>query len=266
MAITKINNYITGSGNNLTNLCQNVDYLRLQEDKIQITVSYAGSPATVTIKKGSMIEINGNLYLITADYSFAMANATHNYLTFTDSPTPTFSSAVIKGTYSSLKMGYYQADNITKTLKFYVDQAGQSSFELVDIIHPDKTIATKRFDHVKAGMTVNQNTTGVLQLNTTYFDEQGNFNTGTYRFVCPESGYYLIIFHVGTIYSSNTYDIRKNAASILTGNSSGQYYYTMSVIHNLIKNDYVDVYVTMSLLNSVVAGETKTTLNIARLL
>jgi hypothetical protein len=265
MAITKINNYVTVTGNNLTSLALNVDYLRLQEDRIQITVNYAGSPATVTIKKGSLIEVNGNLYLITSDYSFAMTNATHNYLTFTDSPTPAFSSATAKGTYSIAKAGYYQIDNLTKTLKFYVDQAGLSSFELIDIIHPDKTIKTKRFDYVKAGMTVNQNISGILQLNTTYFDELGHFNTGTYRYVCSESGYYLIVFKVNVTISGGTFILRKNAATYAVATNQG-YTGNLSVIMNIIKNDYIDIDFIPSLSSAAIAGETNTYLEIARLL
>jgi hypothetical protein len=104
MSIVKRNNYLTDR--NLTDLAYNVDYNRLGEDKIQISVSFAGSPATVTIHKGSVWECNGNRYIVeSADYTFQMDGAGHNYITFTDNPAVDFGSAAAIGTFSAEKQG-----------------------------------------------------------------------------------------------------------------------------------------------------------------
>jgi hypothetical protein len=106
-----------------------MDLSRLGVDKTNITVNYATVPATVTIKEGSIIEVNGNLYTIEgADYSFQMANATHNYITFTDNPAVAFSSAAARGTYQDDKHGFYQVGNLVRTLQWYIDQTNSLSY------------------------------------------------------------------------------------------------------------------------------------------
>jgi len=124
MAIIQKNLYLPGQ--DLTNLAQNVDYNRLGLDRCNITVNFGTVPATITIKQGSLIEVNGNLYAIeAADYTFAMANATHNYITFTDNPIAAFSSAAGKGTYNNAKLGLYDGTNLIRTLRWYINQTSQ---------------------------------------------------------------------------------------------------------------------------------------------
>jgi hypothetical protein len=121
MAIVQKNLYLPGQ--NLTNLALNADLNRLGDDKTNITIDFGTTPATITIKVGSIIEVNGNCYAIEGiDYSFQMANATHNYITFTDNPNPSFSSAPARGTYTQAKCGFYQVDNLTRTLSWYINQ------------------------------------------------------------------------------------------------------------------------------------------------
>lgn len=124
MAIEKINKYLPDQ--DLANLAENVDDNRLGLDLSEIEVSFATSPATVTIKLGSIIEVNGNWYKITsADYVFQMANATHNYITLTDNPAVAFSSAAAKGTFTAAKQGYYQTGNLIRTCKWFIDQTNE---------------------------------------------------------------------------------------------------------------------------------------------
>lgn len=137
MAIEKVNDFIIGPpAQNLSNMGENVDLNALSDDKTQITVNFGTSPATVTIKVGSIIEVNGSRYKITgSDESFQMSNATHNYITFTDSPGTTFGSAASIGTYTADKQGFYQAGNLIRTLKWYIDQVEDTYY--YDIDHLD---------------------------------------------------------------------------------------------------------------------------------
>lgn len=234
MSITKVNTYLTDR--NITNMSLNVDYNRLGEDKTQITVNYGTTPATVTIKNGSIIECNGNRYLIDADYSFQMANAAHNYLTFTDSPAIAFSSAAAIGTFDSEKQGYYQADNLTRTLKFYIDQSGDSEFVLIDCVIPDVPMTTKRFDKIK--VHTNSNKVGKVIFDVIDYDEAGNFDLANSRFVCNESGQFLIITQRA---SNNQNIIYKNGAS--TGFYDTGYFGGDTFIFDLTKGDYIEIYV-----------------------
>jgi len=72
MSIDQLNLYTPGQ--NLSNLAVNVDYNRLQEHKIEMTIDFTAHPADVTILEGSIIECNGNRYVLTADEVFTMAN------------------------------------------------------------------------------------------------------------------------------------------------------------------------------------------------
>jgi hypothetical protein len=101
----------------LDNLANNVDYNRLAYDGIEIDVDFGVSPAKITIKKGSLIEVNGNLYTATTDEDFTMSLASHNYIVFDGI---SWSSASGKGTYSPEKQGFYQSDNISKTSKWFI--------------------------------------------------------------------------------------------------------------------------------------------------
>jgi len=133
LGIIQKNLYLPGQ--NLTNLAQNVDYNRLGLDRCNITVDFNVSPANVTIKQGSLIEVNGNLYAIeAADYVFAMANATHNYITFTDNPLPAFSSAASIGTYNNAKLGLYDGTNLIRTLRWYIEQGAEDVYDINDSV------------------------------------------------------------------------------------------------------------------------------------
>jgi hypothetical protein len=129
MAITQLNLYTPGQ--NLSNLANNTDYNRLGVDKTNISVNFGTTPATVSIKQGSIIEANGNLYTVSgADFSFQMTNATDNYIAFAEG-TPTFNSVTVKGTYRDDKLGTYQADDSTRTLRWYIDQT-EETYDLDD--------------------------------------------------------------------------------------------------------------------------------------
>jgi len=102
MAIVKYNNYMPGFS--VSNLQGNHDYDRLGIDQSDITVDYTVSPAEVTVHDGSVIEANGDTYLINGDEVFTMANAAHDYITFNGTA---FSSAATVGTFDQVKNGYY---------------------------------------------------------------------------------------------------------------------------------------------------------------
>ena len=188
-------------GQDLTNLAQNVDYNRYQDFKGNITVNFGTVPATVTVKVGTILEVNGNLYAIeTADYVFSMDNATHNYLTFTDNPGIDFGSAAAIGTYTAAKQGYYQAGNLIRTLPFYIDQTNSEVSRLMDepltginpifISYP----RVKTFSRISVYMNANQNMGGEAKINfdREVYDILSEWDTANYIFTALESGWYII--------------------------------------------------------------------------
>ena len=200
MGIIQKNLYLPGQ--DLTNLAQNVDYNRYQDFKGNITVNFGTVPATVTVKVGTILEVNGNLYAIeTADYVFQMDNATHNYLTFTDNPAVDFGSAAAIGTYSAAKQGYYQAGNLIRTLPFYIDQANKEVSRLIDEQYNLNRPRMKLFDRVfvtaPAGSHIlSEGVLTVFPFSVKVYDELGNFNNGTYTFTASESGWYTISLNI----------------------------------------------------------------------
>ena len=261
MAIVKSNNYIPGQ--NLTDLALNVDYDRLGEDKIQITVNFAGAPATVTIHKGSVWECNGNRYMVTgADYTFQMDGAGHNYITFTDNPAVDFGSSAAIGTFSSEKQGYYQADNVTRTMKFYVDQANSNYYILLDNHIPNLTLMTRRFDRLKVGLSGNFLGIGTIQFDTVYNDLLGSWDALNYQFVCVESGYYFIVLQVYSDINQITAWVLVNA-TIHIRITRGEVSPSASGIIYLNTGDVVNA---QSSGGRIVSGEADTFLQIARIL
>jgi hypothetical protein len=124
---------------NLNNLCLNVDANRLGDDNTFISVQYNGTnPAIVTVKVGSSVEVNGNLYTIeVADEVFTMANRDHKYIIFDGT---TFSSASTRGTENPLKCGWYQSDLVNRTLKWKIDQhlsGSQNALPFNNVINID---------------------------------------------------------------------------------------------------------------------------------
>lgn len=241
MAIEKYNLYMPGQ--NLTSLALNVDINRIGIDKVNIDVNYGTVPATVTIKEGSIIEVNGNLYVITgSDYSFQMANAAHNYITFTDNPSPAFGSAAVEGTYSNDKKAYYQADNVTRTLGWFIDQTISEHFiyliRQTQVINPDLML-----DRVTVGMSGNQaGPANPVQFNVETEDRLGNYDIVNYRFIAKYAGTYVIGVNLtitsapapSTLYASilkNGVAIATyiNSPGVLTGYPSGVIIYPLLV-------------------------------------
>lgn len=261
MSIIKVNTYLTDR--NITNMALNVDYNRLGEDRTQITVNYGTTPATVTIKNGSIIECNGNRYLIDADYSFQMANAAYNYLTFTDNPSIAFSSAATIGTFDAEKQGYYQADNLTRTLKYYIDQSGESEFCLIDAVFPNLTLTAHNFDKMKIGISTDYTGPATkIPFNTAYFDELGSFDLANYKYVARESGYYVVLCRAYYSSIGSAY-IRLNGINIenVFAKYSGWIYNDLLY---LIKGDEIDVYMTGT--GKIYSGEYNTAITIYRIL
>lgn len=124
MAITQLNSYLPSQ--NLTNLAENVDYNRVGDDKTDITVNHTTSPWTFTIKVGSLIEKDGNIYTVdTADYTLQATDNAHNYIVFTGSA---FASSANRGTYDPAKGGFYDSGN--RVLKYYIDPDNDSEVEI----------------------------------------------------------------------------------------------------------------------------------------
>ena len=121
MAITKKNLY--GTNSNLNSMSENLDLNRLGDDKSFTTVSFSASPATATIKVGSVIEVNGDAFAIdTADETHLFTSATDNYIGFDGSA---FTNWPTKGTWDTAKQGYYQTGGLIRTLKWFVDQTNE---------------------------------------------------------------------------------------------------------------------------------------------
>lgn len=193
MAIIKLNNYIPGK--DVENLIDNVDIDRLGVDKTMISVNYGTSPATVTVLQGSIIECSGDTYLVDADNAFSMANTSDNYLRFNGTA---FSSTSSIGTFDISKQGYYSTTY--RTLKFHIDQTEEVETVLLDILYPDLTLFSNKFDKIKVGLSTNGSvsTSGfgtLAQLNTIYTDFLGSFDTTNYNFTAVDSGYYLLSVH-----------------------------------------------------------------------
>lgn len=133
MAIVKRNDY--SPGKKINNLSVNVDDNRLGNDQTYIEVNHTTNPSTITVKVGSLVEVNGNNYAIqNTDETFQMSNVTHEYITFTDNPSTSFGSAATRGTWNSAKQGWYQADGVTRTLrhKIYQRGAGDGGYDTWD--------------------------------------------------------------------------------------------------------------------------------------
>lgn len=201
MAVEKTNIYFPER--NLTNLGLNIDYNRVADDRSAIEINTGTSPATIIIKQGSIIEVNGNRYIITdSDYSFQMDNASHRYITFTDNPNPLFSSASILGTFIPEKQGFYQADNVTRTLKYFIDQTNGNY---------DRSYY--QYDRIKIMLSANNTITAntKLKFDTVVFDKFNQFDTANYQYEVPEDGYYIIDFK-GNINLDSRADLMRNAS------------------------------------------------------
>lgn len=144
MSIVQKNLYTPGQ--NLNNQAENIDLNRVGDDKTFIDVNFGTSPATITIKTGSRIEANGNLYSVESnDAIFQMASTSHNYITFNGT---SFSSAASMGTFDAAKGGYYTGT--TRTLRWYIDQTNSMySIDLTIVNTTDKVQSINAREGVK---------------------------------------------------------------------------------------------------------------------
>lgn len=152
MAITQLNLYSTTQ--NLSSMANNIDYNRIGVDKTDITVNHGTSPWTFTIKQGSIIEKDGNLYVIdTADYTLQATSNTHNYIVFTGSA---FASSASLGTYDPLKGGYYYAGN--RVLKYYIDYTNNLEYTMAEFNNRAENLRVENNLIVGGDITGNYNT------------------------------------------------------------------------------------------------------------
>lgn len=237
MAIEQTNVYSTNQ--NITNLAINVDYDRLEIDQSIIEVNFGTTPATVTVKVGSLIEVNGNRYrIITADETFQMSNATHNYITFDGT---TFGSAATAGIFDPQKQGYYQASNTDRTLKWYIDQVIEDVSLNMDFIHKSNRFKTLVLDHMDHCRALGNNPSfpfgaaAIIQLTTVSHDTKGLFNNSTYTYTIRDAGYYIItgsaLVTSDTLNNQFSLTVRKNGASQL---SSIVTFNNTSLVHSTI--------------------------------
>lgn len=175
MGIVKLNNYL--SDRYLSDLANNVDYNRLHTDKTNISVNFGTSPATVSIKQGSMIEANGNSYTVNGgDYDFQMANGTDNYIAFSEGPPVIFKSVSLKGSYQNGKLGVYQSDNLTRTIRWYIDQTEETyniddslqSFNIGDLKTEQNSYRVENTTSGFAAVTHNFSSTGSQNTTTNF--------------------------------------------------------------------------------------------------
>jgi hypothetical protein len=193
-----------------------------------------------------------------------MDGAGHNYITFTDNPAVDFGSAAAIGTFSAEKQGYYQADNVTRTMRFYIDQIGESYFNLIENCNPNLTPMTLRFDRMRVGISGNYAGIGTITFDTIYDDLLGSWDTVNYRFICIESGYYFIslqsynssIFSCSLLVNAVTHLTTYNSVSVEIASGSCLIYLTIGDIITVTKNGA----------GTISAGESYSFLQIARLL
>ena len=187
MASVKKNLY--QPGRNLDNLTQNVDINRFGDDKTFVEVDNSTSPATISIKRGSIIEVNGDVYTVEdSDYVFQASSTTHGFIGFDGI---SFTSQAAIGTLNPLKQGYYQVDNITRTLKWMIDPVS----ELVNKI--------TLFSAEKPSDSTGMNEGAVMGFTIDYTVPGGGvvgLRSSGARFQAPKEGLYS--FHVRQSFSN----------------------------------------------------------------
>lgn len=221
-------------GQNLNNQAENIDLNRVADDKSFITVNFGTSPATVTIKVGSLIEVNGNQYAAeTSDIVFQMSNASHNYITYNGT---TYASSASIGTFDSLKAGYYTGT--ARTLKWYIDQTNGIYYQDNRIYNGRGSIGQRDYSYQGFGMskfsayrTGSFSSSGIVVFNIESFDIKSEYNNSNGVFTAADSGYYffesnLVIqatttpttLHSYMFYNGATIIAHGNATSIPSGN------------------------------------------------
>lgn len=249
MSIKNIGTFKTDK--DLTLMGLNVDYERLGDQDFKFSVNYTTTPATVTVKDGSIWECNGNRYQADGDYTFQLDNANDTYIEFTDNGLTSFSSGTNRGTYSIEKNGYYTNNNKTRVLDVYIDQDGETILNLLDSKPFFNTPFVTKFDRVRTNITsdIDGPFTGVVPFNIEVFDILSRYDSTTYRFTAVESGYYYIDsqLYIDSDTSEVAY-IRKNGANHSKFSYQERLFivtYTASCLMFLNKGDYVDIYLTM---------------------
>lgn len=216
MAIVQKNLYTPGQ--NLNNQAENIDLNRVADDKSFITVNFGTSPATVTIKAGSLIEVNGNQYAIeTADEVFQMSNASHNYITFNGT---TFASAASIGTFDSLKAGYYTGT--ARTLKWHIDQTN-STYSIETSIY--NVISSITPLQVGGGVSINE----ILKITGTTASSGGSTTTS-----------YPAGFTRSTARVLGAYINRTDSVTVCLGYGGTSLYVIIELTSSLIYIEYPD--------------------------
>lgn len=189
MAVVKYNNYI--APHDVVNLSNNVPIDIIGKDQSSISINFGTVPATVTIKKGSLIEHNNNYYYISDDESFQMANAGHEYIGFNGS---SFSSLANIGTYDYDKIGFYNGNY--RVLKYFIHQSGEWYNNLFEVQIGDEHFISIQHDHIKVGLSTDFYTAAqtweIIPFDTIYFDDLGRWDNVNYEFICANSGHYII--------------------------------------------------------------------------
>lgn len=280
MAIVKYNNYI--APHDVVNLSNNVPIDIIGKDQSSISVNFGTAPATVTIKKGSLIEHDNDYYYISDDESFQMANAGHEYIGFNGS---SFSSLANIGTYDYDKIGFYNGNY--RVLKYFIHQADGWYNNLFELQIGDEHFRSIQHDHIKVGLSTDFYTAAqtweVVPFDTIYFDDLGRWDDANYEFICVNPGYYIIDLIAKTTEDSGTFDpgsivratlkITKNGNTIReeTGQFTPQTTIAISVNDYLSDGDIIKFYIYRDAIGAFLrwyldAGEANTAASILKLL
>jgi hypothetical protein len=200
---TTVQRNVYSPGQNLNNLSINVDDNRVENDQSYITVNFTTSPATVTVLTGSKFEVNGNNYVVTVDEVFQMSNATHNYITFDGT---TYGSAATSGIFTPAKQGHYQAGNLIRTLRWYIEQVSEMFYidnGLLFVGYPfyaDPDLSERCAVTLTPTYNVPSPGGGLIPFNVSTYDTFSLFNISTYQYTCAQTGHYDITF-IGEVFS-----------------------------------------------------------------
>lgn len=209
MAGAKVNNY--------SNIDTNIQALQLTTDKVfkglhQLTLTEMDTTTVPAIAAGSVVECNGALIKYDSEEAIVTTDP-HTSATVADGAV----YVVIKGadytvyftatapTWSDSKQGYYGLTTwandryVGWTYKATASYTGKTSD-----IFDKKNIIKSRVSTYNISNISHPPSSGTPILNGVYYDDNGDYDTGSYTFTAPRTGSYLVSGYIGTFVSSAT--------------------------------------------------------------